>query len=141
VQLDGKPVSGLEELRFRLNYFLDDTHKVAIIVVRDHHELTVHADLSRFNIWEEQTSSTAGPNDTPVRENAKANANQLRAQADEPQPQPERQRAMVQAEVLKQQQYLDTEWQRQLQEQVKVLRDQLKQMQAHPLVLHKNDEI
>lgn len=137
VQLNGKPVSGVDDLRFRLNLFLDDTHKVSITIVRDRHEQTMHADLARFNIWEQQTSHAIAPNDDLVMPGLRAqaeqegvNASELRAPAE---------RALVQAEVSKQQQYLDSEWQHQLQEQVQALREQFQQMQTPPIILHQNN--
>jgi membrane-associated protease RseP (regulator of RpoE activity) len=139
VQLDGKTLSSVEELRFTLNHFLDDPHKVAVTIVRDHREQTVHADLSHFKTWEEQTTSATRTGDLQGRENAQANAEQLRAQASELRELAERE--IVQAEVFKQRQNLAAEWQRQLQEQAKTLKEQLKQIPTLPLVLHRNDEI
>jgi serine protease Do len=141
VQLDGKTISSVEELRFTLNHFLDDPHKAAVTIVREHREQTVHADLSHFKTWEEQTTSATQTSELQGRVNAKANAEQLQATADELRDLGERQRAIVQAEVFKQRQYLNTEWQRQIQEQAKTLKEQLRQMPTLPLVLHPNDEI
>ena len=54
VQVDGKPISGVEELRDALNdNFTGDTRKVSLTIVRDHHEQTVNADLTRSPTWGE----------------------------------------------------------------------------------------
>ena len=53
----------------------------------------------------------------------------------------EGQRALVQAEVLKQRQHLQGEWQRQLQEAMRSLQEQFKQMQNLHVVLHQDGEI
>ncbi len=62
VQVDGKPISGVEELRAALNdNFTGDTRKVSLTIVRDHHEQTVNAELTRSQTWEKRTSNAAGP--------------------------------------------------------------------------------
>ena len=121
VQVDGKPISGVEELRETLNdNFTDDTRKVILIVVRDHHEQTVSVELTRSPAREMHTSSAA-------RQGYDQALAQLRAQ--------------VQAEVAAQQQQMHGEWQRQLQEQMKSLKDQLKQMQDLHVTVRQEGEI
>jgi len=141
VELDGRPIAGVEQLRFALNHFLDDPHNVRMTIVRDRHEKTVHADLSRFQIWEQQTSSQAAPLPGAVPESLQPPAALPASQASELQAEAERQRALVQAEVRKQQQYLNTEWQREVQEEMNALKDYMKPMQTLHLVSHHKDEI
>ena len=121
VQVDGKPIGGMEELRDALNdNFADDTHKVSLTIVREHREQTVNAELARTQTWEKRTSNVAGPG-----------ADQALAQL----------RGQIQAEMLKQKQDSRVEWQRQLQEQMRSLKDQLKQMQNLRVVLPQDGEI
>jgi len=121
VQVDGRPISGVEELRATLNdNFTGDTHKVNMIIVRDHHEQTVSVELTRSPAREMHTSSAA-------RQGYDQALAQLRAQ--------------IQAEVAAQQQQMHGEWQRQLQEQMKSLKDQIKQMQELRVALHQEGEI
>jgi S1-C subfamily serine protease len=118
VQVDGKPISGVDELREALNdNFTGDTRKVSLTIVRDHHEQTVNADVTRSQAAGRRNSSAAGPSDDQA----------LRAQ--------------LQAEVLKQKQDLGIEWQRQLQEQTRLLKERLKQMQDLHIVLRQDGEI
>jgi len=121
VQVDGQPISGVEELRDTLNdNFTGVTRKVSLTIVRDHHEQTVSVDLTRSPAGEKRTSSAAGQN-----------YDQALAQL----------RAQLQAEVAKQKQQMHGEWQSQLQEQMKSLKDQLKQMQDLRVTLHQEGEI
>jgi len=143
VQVDGKPISGVEELRAALNdNFTGDTRKVSLTIVRDHHEQTVNADLTRSQSREKQTSDAAGQNRArAMAKLQKAQADLQRVQAD---PLPwltDSQRLLVQAEVLKQQQHLRAEWQRQLREQMRSLQDQLRQMPNLHVALHQDGEI
>jgi len=132
VGLDGKPVSGTEELRDALNdNFTGDTRKVSLTVVRDHHEQTISADVTRIHPGQKHTSSIAGPTSSVEAQAARSEA---LAQARE-------QRAMVQGEVRKQQQHVQAEWQHQVREQMLALKDQLKQMQNLGGTLHQDGEI
>jgi membrane-associated protease RseP (regulator of RpoE activity) len=143
VQVNGKPISGVEELRSALNdNFTDDTRKVSLTIVRDHHEQTVNAELTRSSSWEKRTSNTTSQNlaralaqlQRAQSEQQRAQATQLRALADQ-------QRALVQAEVLKQKAQEKAEWQRQFQEQMLALKDQLKQLQNLHVTLRQDGEI
>jgi membrane-associated protease RseP (regulator of RpoE activity) len=135
VQVDSKSVSSVEELRAALNDdFTGDTRKVSLTIVRDHHEQTVSADLTRAQTWGKRTSSAPAQSYERALAQAHANADQLRALA-------ESQRTLVQGEVLKQQRQMQGEWQRQLQEQMRSLKDQLKQMQNLHVVLRQDGEI
>lgn len=147
VQINGKSVGSVEELRFTLNHFLDDPHKVDITIVRDHHEQTVHADLSRFKAWKEQTTSSQMPFDAQALAAIQAQAEQLRALAnaqvdqDQVREQANELRAIVEAEVQKQQECLKSEWQRQMQEQAKALKDRLEKVQPVHFAFKQNNEI
>lgn len=142
VQVDGKPVSGVEELRAALNdNFTGDTRKVSLTIVRDHREQTVTADLTRPQPLQRHTSSTVGQTDGPALAEIQAQAKELRAQASQMQAQADSQRALVQSEVLKQKQQVQGEWQRELQEQMRALKDQLKQMQDLQVTQHQDGEI
>jgi len=62
VQVDGKPISGVGELREALDdNFTADTRKVSLTIVRNHQELTVSAELTRPQMRERHISSTLGP--------------------------------------------------------------------------------
>jgi len=143
VQVDGKPISGVEKLRSALNdNFTDETRKVSLTIVRDHHEQTVNADLTRSQTWEKRTSNATGQN--LARSMAQLQKDQADLQRVQANPLPwltDSQRLLVQAEVLKQQQHLRAEWQRQLREQMKSLKDQLKQMQDLHVALYQDGEI
>jgi membrane-associated protease RseP (regulator of RpoE activity) len=154
VQINSKPIGSVEELRFTLNLFLDDPRKVDITIVRDHHEQTVHADLSRFKVWKEQTTSARTPADAQALAEIQAQAEQLRAlanaqvdqdqvreQADQLRTLAERQRAIIEAEVQRQQECLKAEWQRQVQEQAKALKEQMQKVQTLHLQVQPNNEI
>jgi serine protease Do len=133
VQVGGESIGGVEELRAALDdNFTDDTRKVSLTIVRDHHEQTVNAELTRFPIWERRTSNEAGPGPDEELAQTPAGENDFRALA---------QRARVQAEVMKQQQQVQAEWQRQLRDQMSALKDQLKQMQNVQIITRRNGEI
>ena len=139
VQVDGKAIGGVEELRSALNdNFTDDTRKVSLTFVRDRHEQTVNAELTRSSLWEERTSSaTARSYAQAMAELKRAQANQQIAQAKQLRDLAE-QRAQLQAQVAKQQQQIRAEWQRQVQQQ---LRDQLRHAQDFRDALRQNNEI
>jgi hypothetical protein len=113
----------------RLNdNFTGDAHKVSLIIIRDHRELNVNADLTRTHPGVKHTSSLAVPGLNQQLAQIQAQASQQRELANLMRLQAERQRAQVQGEVLKQQEYLRTEWQQQLQQQMLSLKDHLKKM-------------
>jgi serine protease Do len=142
VQVDGKPISGVEELRAALNdNFTGDTRKVSLTVVRDHHEQNVSADLTRSQAWEKRTSNAAGGSDRPSVTQIQAQAQQQRAQASQLRALADSQRALLHSELLKQQQQMHGEWQRQLQEQMRSLKDQLEQLQDLRVTLRQDAEI
>jgi membrane-associated protease RseP (regulator of RpoE activity) len=140
VQVDGKSISGMEDLRAALNdKFTEDRRKVSLTIVRDRHEQTVNAELTRSQSMEKRTSDAAAQTlAQSLAQVKKAQADpqraQLRALADQ-------QRALVRAEVLKQQAQEKAQWQRQLQEQMLALKDQLKQLQNLHVTVRQNGEI
>lgn len=122
VQVDGKAVGSVEELRSSLNdNFTDDTRKASLTIVRDHHEQNVTADLTRSHKMEQRPSTALGPRDSQA-------LAQLRAQ--------------IRAEMLKQKQDIRMEWQRQIQQQMlQELEDQIKEMPNVRVSLNSNTEI
>ena len=146
VQVDGKPVSGVEELRDALNdNFTGDTRKVSLTIVRDRREQTVNAELTRSHTRDKRTSEAIGEgNDLDLAE-LPAQLGELRAAADHVRALADEQRNLAQAkvhmEVVKQQKQLQGEWQREFQEQMRSLREQLKQLQNLPAPLHQDGEI
>lgn len=143
VQVDGKPVSGVDELRAALNEnFTGDTRKVSLTIVRDRHEQTVNADLTRPRGGAKHSTSAAQQSyEQALAQMQKAQADQQRAKENQLRALADGQSALVQAEVLKQRENLQTEWRRQLQDQMRALKDQLKQMQNLRVALHQDDEI
>jgi membrane-associated protease RseP (regulator of RpoE activity) len=118
-QVDGKTVSSVDELRAALNdNFTDDTRKVNLSIVRDHHEQTLTVELTRSLPRERHAAAAAnglGPADSaPWQEQA----GQVRAQADQLRREMEKQKVLMQGE-----------WQHQLREQMRQLREQLKALQ------------
>ena len=141
VQVEGKPINGMEELRSALNdNFTGDTRKVSLTIVRDRHEQTVSAELTRSQMWEKRTSNAAADSSAEA-------LDQLKRAQDDGQLRQEvlarkladAQRAMVQAEVLKEKQKEKAEWQRQLQQQMRSLKDQIQQMQNVHVVCAKRE--
>jgi predicted metalloprotease with PDZ domain len=146
VQVDGKPVSGVEELRDALNdHCTEDSPKVKLTIVRDHQEQTVNAELTRSSTWEKRTSNAAGSSFDPAIAQGRAAAQQQRALAAQLRALADRERTLVQSEVqgevLKQQQHLQGEWQRQLQEQMRTFKEQLKQFQNFQVAQRQDGEI
>ncbi len=140
--VDGKPISGVDELRAALNdNFTGDAHKVSLIIIRDHRELNVNADLTRTHPGVKHTSSLAVPGLNQQLAQIQAQASQQRELANLMRLQAERQRAQVQGEVLKQQEYLRTEWQQQLQQQMLSLKDHLKKMRNLQVAQRQDGEI
>jgi len=142
VQVDGKSIDGVEELRSALNdNFTDDTRKASLTIVRDHHEQTVNTELTRSSLWEERTSNATAQNLAQAMAQLKqAQASQQLAQAKQLRELAE-QRALVQAQVAKQQQQIRAEWQRQVREQMLELKARLKEMQDLRAGQHQDGEI
>src|SRR5208282_2321222 len=140
---DGKAISGVDELRSALNdNFTEDTRKVSLTIVRDHHEQTVNAELTRTPPRERRTSSATEQNLAhAMAQLPRAQAEKQRAQADQLRALAQEKRALLQAQTLKQKQQEQAEWQRQLRAQMKSIRDQYQQMQELHLALHQNGEI
>ncbi len=114
-QVDGKPVHGVDDLRRALiENFSGDTRKVNLTIIRDHHERTMTAELTRAKVEEEHTLLNIAPEIRLDRAGLPAAMQELRAQADNLQSLSEVQRALIQSEVLQQQKYLQKEWQQQL---------------------------
>ena len=143
VLVDGKAISGVDELRSALNdNFTEDTRKVSLTIVRDHHEQTVNAELTRTPPRERRTSSATEQNLAhAMAQLPRAQAEKQRAQADQLRALAQEKRALLQAQTLKQKQQEQAEWQRQLRAQMKSIRDQYQQMQELHLALHQNGEI
>jgi membrane-associated protease RseP (regulator of RpoE activity) len=149
IQVDGQPVKGVEELRHALNdNFTGDTRKVNLTIIRDRHEQNLSAELTRSQPPEKRTSKAWGPESELEPEQLPAQsrqlgaeAQQLRAQANQLRALPDTQRAIIQSEVLQQQKYMRGEWQQQLQQQMRSLKDELQQMKdLHP-TLNQDGEI
>jgi membrane-associated protease RseP (regulator of RpoE activity) len=135
VQVDGKPVSGVEELRHALNDgFTGDTRKVNLTIVRNHHEQTVNANLTHSQTWEKRTSNAGATGSGDDLAELSSHMKELQALA-------EGQRDLINGEVAKQQLHLQGEWQRQLQEQMRTLKDQLKHLPNLSAVLRQGGEI
>ena len=146
VRVDGKPVSGVEELRDALNdNFTGDTRKVSLTFVRDRREQTVNADLTRSHTHEKRTSDAGGESNGVDLAELPAQLGELRAAADQLRALADGERnleqAKVQQEVFKQQKQLQGEWQRQFQEQMRALKEQLKQLENLPTPLHQDGQI
>ena len=131
-QVDGKDISGVRELRAALNSkFTGETRKVTLTIVRDHHEKTIQAELTRSPAGEKRTFSTSLPGGNEQLEQIQEQARKQAAEL----------RAHVQDEVLKEKDYLRTEWQQQFQEQMRALKDELKKMKGVHLALNQDGEI
>jgi serine protease Do len=142
IQVDGQPVRGVQELRHTLNdNFTGDARKVNLTIIRDHHEQTIPADLNRPQPSEKRTSRVAGPDSELDLGQLPLQAGQLRAQADQLRALADTQRTAIQSEVLQQQRYLKGEWQQQLQQQMRSLKDELKQLPDLHVTVRQDDEI
>ena len=142
IQVDGQPVKGVQELRHTLNdNFSGDARKVNLTIIRDHHEQSITADLTRSQPVERRTSNAEGPESKLDLEQLPLQAEQLRAQAEQLRSLADTQRAAIQSEVLQQQKYLKGEWQQQLQQQMRALKDQLRQMPDLQAVMQQDGEI
>ncbi len=149
IQVDGLPVRGVQELRHALNdNFPGDTRKVNLTIVRDRHEQTVSAELTRSQPLEKRTSNGTGPASEldfgllPAQTvQLRSQADQMRAQANQIHALADTQRAVIQSEVLQQQKYLKSEWQQQLQQQMRSLKDELQQMKDLHVTVNQDGEI
>ena len=136
VQVDGKPVSDVDGLRSALNdNFTEDTRKVSLTIVRDRHEQNLSADLTRHRAREKRTSKTGFIIDPQVLAEIQQQAEQARMLADRFRTQAATQ---LQDELQYQKKQMQGEWQRELQEQMRTLKDQLQQMH---LASRQNGEI
>jgi serine protease Do len=141
VQVNSKSISGVEELRESLNDdFIGDTRQVTLTIVRDHHEQTINADLTRPHASGKRSTSLGGPAYEHSLREFRAEANRQRVQADELRAWAEQQRALS-SEIQQKQQLLRGEWQRQMREQMLALRSQIDQMQNHHVTLRQDGEI
>ena len=142
-QVDGKAIGSVEELRSALNdNFTEDTRKVNLTIVRDRHEQTINAELTRSQRWEKRTASRPDQDFAQAAAQLRrSQASQARAQQQQARALADQERALVQAEVMKQQAQVQEEWQRQLRQQMLVLKDQLKQMRDLRVKLPQDGEI
>lgn len=129
VAVNGKEVSSTDGLRDALNSdWTGDTAKFRLTIVRDRHEQTVEAELNRsrpqmnYSTSAESGFGALDPNYRRDLAQLQEQASQLRALA-------ANERAQVLSDEQKQQQLMRGEWQRQLQEQMKSIEDQLQQLQ------------
>ena len=107
---------------------------MSLTTVRDHHEQTVSANLTHSQTWEKRTSNAG-------QAGSEENLAELSSHMKELQALAEGQRALIKTEVAKQQLHLQGEWQRQLQDQMRTLKDQLKQLPNLSAVLRQGGEI
>jgi serine protease Do len=116
VEVDGKAVSDVDELRAALNRnFTDDARKAILTFVRDHHEQTVSVQLTRSGpqgLGDPQALVGLDPGDIAQ---LKEQAEQARLSA-----------AELWQKVQKQRELMQGEWQRQLRQQLRDLKEQLK---------------
>jgi predicted metalloprotease with PDZ domain len=139
-QVDGKPVRGVEELRRALNEnFTGETRKVSLTVVRDHHERTMTAELTRPRIEQDRTYLNLDPSIKMDLAELPATMGEIRAQAEDLRNLANRQRALIQSQVIEQQKILQKEWQQQLQEQLQSLKGF--DVQKPPSAAHGDHEI
>jgi C-terminal processing protease CtpA/Prc len=118
VQVDGKAVGGVNELRGVLNdNFTDDQRKVNLTIVRDRHEQTVAVELTRSGPHERHVTAADGTDLYTDLPGLREQAEQMRVAAEQ------YQRALDQ-----QKQVMQGEWQRQLREQMRELKNQLKDL-------------
>jgi C-terminal processing protease CtpA/Prc len=129
VQVDGKPVSDVDELRAALNEnFSDDTRQVHLTFVRDHREQTLTVELTRSAPTHRRVAKAvvAGPDGEDISALAEEAA-QVRINAEQ-----------LRQEVEKQRELMQGEWQRQLRDEMRELKEQLKNQQ-NLLYLQPND--
>ena len=139
-QVDGKPVRGVEDLRRALNQnFTGETRKVSLTVVREHHERTMTAELTRPWIEQDRTYLNLDPSVKMDLAELPATVGEIRARAEELRNLANSQRALIQSQVLEQQKILQKEWRQQLQEQLQSLKGF--EVQKPQTTLNHNDEI
>ncbi len=143
VQVDGKPISGVDELRSALNdNFEGDTRKVTLTIIRDHQEQTLTAELTRASHYEERTSNlTEQSLEGAIARLQQAQAAEKAAQDRELRALQESARVNLQAQLEKQRAEMRSEWQQQLQQQMLSLKERLKQMQNQRVTLRQNESI
>jgi S1-C subfamily serine protease len=116
VQVEGKTVGGVDDLRAELEDH-SETRKVKLTIVRDHHEQAVNVELAPASSGEQNSTGAAllgldREKLAEIQQQAQAIAEQVRRQV------------QVQRDAIQ------GEWQRQLQEQMRKLREQLKNQPA-----------
>ncbi len=138
VQVDGKPIGGVDELRSALNEnFTGDTRKVSLTIVRDRQEQTITAELTRTSPnHQEQSLST-------IEQNLAAAEARLQVAQEKAEQAQEliSARAALQAELEKQRAQMKSEWQKQMNEQMLMYQDRLKQLQDQRIALRQNQLI
>ncbi len=138
VQVDGKPIDGVDDLRSALNdNFTDDTRKVSLTIVRNRQEQTITAELTRTSHYHQEQSSSVMEQNLAAAQARLQMAQEKAAQAQELLSA----RAALQAELEKQRAQMKAEWQQQLRQQMLSLRDQLKEMQHQRVALRQNELI
>jgi len=119
VKVDAARVGSVEELRSALNEnFADDTRKVTLGIVRDHHDQTLTVELTRSTPYDRHLTGLVGSLGAVQTEQAKALADQYRQQSEQ-----------LRKDIEKQKSLMQGEWQRQLKEQMRDLKEQLKTLQ------------
>ncbi len=143
VQVGGKPISGVDELRSALNdNFEGETRKVTLTIIRDHQEQTLTAELTRTSHFEERTSNLIEQNlEGAIARLQQAQAAEKTARDQELRALQESARTNLQADLQKQRAEMKSEWQQQLQQQMQSLKDRLKQMQNQRVALRQNESI
>ena len=142
VQVDGKPVRGVEELRGALNEnFNGESRKVSLGIVREHHDLNINVDLVRFRPEERHTSANTSPDPGLNVAKLKAEAEQLRAHANEVRREVERERTQVHFEVVRQNEFLNNEWQQQMRQEMLTLHKELQNVKKFYFALNQVGEI
>jgi serine protease Do len=124
VQVDGKTVAGVNELRKALNPdSADDTRKVSLTIVRDHHEQTVSVELKRSAPPERHAARASMTGMDPAAlERLRQQGEQIREEAEQ-----------LRSEMEQQKELMRGEWQRQLREQSREVREQLKNLPKRSL--------
>lgn len=129
--VDAKPVRSVEDLRTVLNEkFPGDTRKVNLTIVREHREQNVSAELTHSQPLERHVTKLAAPASKEDAGQVALQIQQLRDEArklgidaDQLPAWPEAERAQIMSDELQQQKLLRTEWLRQFQQQMLMLKD------------------
>lgn len=130
VAVNGKEVGSTDALRDAVNSdWTGDTAKVHLTIVRDRHEQTVEAELHRSQPPMNYSTSIGDVSLDALDPNYRRDLAQLQEQASQLRALAANERAQVLSDEQKQQQLMRGEWQRQLQEQMKSIEDQLQQLQ------------